>query len=85
MVVKRQPCCTHLCGKIHNPTHLLEWVAPRRYLKAMKAPREIGFGTRRLRAVPRKECVPRFPRRGTPVQDTLAALVLESRRQEIPR
>ena len=31
--IKRQACCTHLRGKILDPTHLLEWVAPLRYLK----------------------------------------------------
>ena len=85
MGVKCQACCTHLRGKVLDPTYLLEWVAPRRYLKTIKAPREIGFGPRRLRAVSRKEIVPRFPRRGTPVQDTLVTLALESRRQQIPR
>ena len=51
----------------------------------MKAPRDIGSGPGRLRAVPRKGSVPRFPRRGTPIQGTFVALALESRRQEIPR
>ena len=67
VVVKRQPCCTHLCRNMLNPTHFLEWVAPRRYLKTMKAPRDIGFGPDRVRAVPRKKSVTRFPRRGTPM------------------
>ena len=85
MVVKCQPCCTHVCGKILNPTDLPEWVVSRRYLKTIKAPREIGFGPRRLKAVPRKESVLRFPRRGAPVQDTFGTFALENRRQEIPR
>ena len=85
VVVEGRSCCTHLCGNILSPTHLLEWVAPRRSRKNDKAPRDIGFNPCRLRALPRKECSPRFPRRGTPVQDTLVTLALESRRQEFPR
>ena len=85
MVVEGQSCCTRFCGKILDPTHLLVGVAPWRYLRTIKAPGEVGFGLRRLRAVPRKESIPRFPRRGTPVQDTVATLALGSRRQDSPR
>ena len=54
VVVKGQACCTHLCGKILDPTHLLNRVAPRRYLQNMKASREVRFGPSYLRPVPRK-------------------------------
>ena len=49
-------------------------VTPWRYLETIEAAGEVGFGPRRLRAVPREERVPRFSRRGAPVQDTLVAL-----------
>ena len=84
VVFKDQACCSHLRGKILDPTHLLKRVAPRRYLKPIKAPREVRFGPSRLRVVPRKESVPRFPRRNTPVQYAFVALVFEGRQQEIP-
>ena len=79
VVIKCQSCCTHFCGKTIDPTHFLEGVARWRYLETIKAPGEVGYGSRHLRAVPCKVGVPRFLRRGTPVQNTLVTLVLESR------
>ena len=65
--VNCQSFSTHFCVKILDPTHLLEWDAPRRYIKTIKAPGDVGYGPRRLRAVLRKESDIRFPWQGTPV------------------
>ena len=43
-----QPCCTHFCAKILDPTHLVERVATWRYHKTIKAPGEVGLSPRRF-------------------------------------
>ena len=85
VVVKCQSCCTHFCGKILDPTHLLERVAPRRYLKTIKAPGEVGFGPCRMR--------PYHARRGSHAslgevhlcRILFSMLLLRAVDQEIPR
>ena len=71
IVVKGHACCILLCGKMLDPAHFLKRIAHRRYLKTIKTSREARFGPSCLRAVPRKERVPRFPRRSTCVQLSL--------------
>ena len=51
VVVKGKTCCTHICGNILDPTHLLKRVAPWRYLETIKSSKEVRFGPSCLRTV----------------------------------
>ena len=76
VVIEDHSCCAHFCCNIFDPANLLERVSPWRYLKTIEAAAEVGFVPCRLRAVQREKRVPRFSRRGAPVQDSLVALAI---------
>lgn len=60
----RQACCMQLHGTIFHSTNLPKWVDSQRYLSIVKASGE----ARVFEGCPRKDSVPRVPRRSIPMQ-----------------
>ena len=84
MAIKCRAFCTHLRGKILYLIRLRKRVAAQCSLEAGHASGEIRLGPCCLRAVPRKERVPRLARRSTPMQYALIDVAFEGCGQETP-